>query len=248
MAAPRLEVNDMRIGEILDDYACGHLVVPEFQREYVWKKSKAPKLLDSLYRQYPISSILLWEAGDGSVEPRRSSPPATRESTVKWLIDGQQRILTLHRIKIGEIEVLFNPEGGGQFSLKNAANEKNPNWLSVHTIWDKESYRQKIGDYSGAAAEAIDRAHRILEYKMPLVNMRDHSFKDAVEAFKRINTQGVRLRSEDIESAEIAATHSGFIAKRVLPFMKELHKDGFDRLTIMHLFRRANAYSAGGGS
>jgi hypothetical protein len=28
-------------------------------REYVWKKSKAPKLIDSLYRGFPISSLLL---------------------------------------------------------------------------------------------------------------------------------------------------------------------------------------------
>ena len=67
--------------------------------------------------------------------------------------------------------------------------------------------------------------------------MVDHSFKDAVNAFKRINTLGVRLKKEDIESADIAARHSGFIADEVTPFLNDLRQQGFNRLNIMHLFR-----------
>jgi hypothetical protein len=36
-----------------------------------------------------------------------------------------------------------------------------------------------------------------------------HSFKEAVRAFERINTLGVKLKKEDIESANIAVRHSG---------------------------------------
>jgi len=43
-----------------------------------------------------------------------------------------------------------------------------------------------------------------------------------VNAFRRINTLGVRLKMEDIESAEIAARHSGFITDEVVPFLDSL--------------------------
>ncbi len=58
-----------------------------------------------------------------------------------------------------------------------------------------------------------------------------------VRAFERINTLGVRLKKEDIESANVAARHSGFIADEVAPFLEGLRKQGFKRLNIMHLFR-----------
>jgi uncharacterized protein with ParB-like and HNH nuclease domain len=57
------------IREIVADFLQGRIVVPEFQRDYVWKPSKAPKLVDSLYRNFPISSLLVWESID-HVEPR----------------------------------------------------------------------------------------------------------------------------------------------------------------------------------
>jgi hypothetical protein len=67
--------------------------------------------------------------------------------------------------------------------------------------------------------------------------MVDHSFKDAVRAFERINTLGVRLKKEDIESAHVASRHTGFIADEVAPFLAKLKHQGFNRLNIMHLFR-----------
>ena len=76
-----------------------------------------------------------------------------------------------------------------------------------------------------------------MEYEVPLVKMVDHSFDNAVNAFTRINTLGVRLKREDIESANIAAKHTGFIADEVVPFLSELKSKGFYRMNIMHLFR-----------
>ncbi len=67
--------------------------------------------------------------------------------------------------------------------------------------------------------------------------MVDHSFKDAVRAFERINTLGVKLKKADIESAHVASRHTGFIADEVAPFLAELKQQGFNRLNIMHLFR-----------
>ena len=48
---------------------------------------------------------------------------------------------------------------------------------------------------------------------------------------------GVRLKKEDIETAHVAARHSGFIADEVAPFLDTLRRQGFTRLNVMHLFR-----------
>ncbi len=37
--------------------------IPQFQREYVWEKSKVIELFDSIYREWPIGTFFLWKAG-----------------------------------------------------------------------------------------------------------------------------------------------------------------------------------------
>ena len=38
--------------------------LPEFQRPFVWDKNQVRLLIDSLFNDYTISSILLWKGGD----------------------------------------------------------------------------------------------------------------------------------------------------------------------------------------
>jgi hypothetical protein len=42
MSEPRLEHQNVKVKQLIDDYRSGRIVIPEFQRDYVWKKSKAP--------------------------------------------------------------------------------------------------------------------------------------------------------------------------------------------------------------
>ncbi len=242
MTQPHLKPETVKVKQLVADYRAGHIVIPEFQREYVWKKSKAPKLIDSLYRGFPISSLLLWESSE---EPRarRRDPRPTHTSTMSWLIDGQQRVITLARTMNGDegIDVVFHPEDN-EFRLANAATRNDRNWFRVADLWDDDLYRQLRrnldgGRFSDKREARFESVRGILEYEVPLVRMVDYSFDDAVNAFTRINTLGVRLKVEDIESAKVAARHSGFIADEVVPFLENLRHHGFTRLNVMHLFR-----------
>ena len=242
MAEPHLEHQNVKIRQLIDDYRMGRIVIPEFQRDYVWKKSKAPRLVDSLYRGFPISSLLLWRSTE-ETRARRRDPRPTRAALMNWLIDGQQRVITLARTLSGDegIEVVFNPRED-MFRLANAATRNDRNWVRVAELWDDELYRQLRRNLDGGSAAdkreaSFEKVRRILDYEVPLVRMVDHTFKDAVRAFERINTLGVRLKKEDIESANVAAQHSGFIADEVVPFLEDLRRQGFNRLNIMHLFR-----------
>jgi hypothetical protein len=241
-AEPRLEHQTFKVKQLVEDYRTGRIVIPEFQREYVWRRSKAPRLIDSLYRGFPISSFLLWQSTEGT-RARRVDPRPQRSTLMNWLIDGQQRIITLSRTMNGDegIDVVFHPDQD-EFRLANVATRQDPNWFHVSDLWDDNVYRKlrRNLDVSRNAERweaRFDAVRRILDYEIPVVRMVDHSFDDAVDAFTRINTLGVRLKAEDIESAKIAAHHSGFIADEVAPFLRSLHQQGFRRLNVMHLFR-----------
>ena len=162
---------------------------------------------------------------------------------MSWLIDGQQRVITLSRSLSGDegIDVVFSPDED-KFRLANAATRRDSNWFRVSELFDDESYRQirralAEGNKGEKREAQFDRVRRILDYEIPAVRMIDHSFDEAVEAFTRINTLGVKLKREDIDSARVAARHSGFIADEVAPFVGELRRQGFERLNVMHLFR-----------
>jgi hypothetical protein len=242
MSEPELKHEVTKIKQLVADYRSGRIVIPEFQREYVWKKSRAPRLLDSLYRGFPVSSLLVWQSAE-ELRARRKDPRPDRSAGASWLIDGQQRVITLSRVLNGDegIDVVFHPEND-EFGLVNAATRNDRNWFRVADLLDDEQFRQLRRNLDGSRSAdrreaAFEKVRKILDYEVPVVRMVNHTFNDAVQAFTRINTLGVRLKQEDIQSAQVAARHSGFIADHVAPFLEKLKRQGFTRLNVMHLFR-----------
>ena len=87
----------MKIQTLLDKLAREEIQIPELQRKYVWKRKQIRNLLDSIYKDYPTGSILLWET-DEKTELRDASVAIQEkeERTRKYLLlDGQQRLTSL---------------------------------------------------------------------------------------------------------------------------------------------------------
>lgn len=51
-------INNWNLSKLFSNLENGNFKIPKFQREYVWEKSKIVKLLNSIYKQYPIGSFL----------------------------------------------------------------------------------------------------------------------------------------------------------------------------------------------
>lgn len=94
---------------MIQDY---DLVLPAFQREYVWKPEQVERLFDSLMKGYPINSMLFWKVGKGIkqnyrfykmldlyIEDNRTHNDIfdTRlKDSFHAIIDGQQRLTSLN--------------------------------------------------------------------------------------------------------------------------------------------------------
>lgn len=50
----------MKISTILDHIDSGHMALPEFQRGYVWNRSRSVGSFDFLYRRHPVGGLLVW--------------------------------------------------------------------------------------------------------------------------------------------------------------------------------------------
>ncbi len=89
----------MQVQTILDQIDLGTIALPEFQRGFVWNRDQVRGLMTSLYRRYPVGSLLVWVTPRDSATMRAGSNGY--EGTVELLLDGQQRITTLYGIVRG---------------------------------------------------------------------------------------------------------------------------------------------------
>ena len=57
----RIRPTDKGITTYLDELKNLDFQIPTFQREVVWDKENVKKLWDSIYKFYPLGSILVWK-------------------------------------------------------------------------------------------------------------------------------------------------------------------------------------------
>lgn len=81
------------------------LVLPDFQRDFVWKPADVTKLVASLLNRYPIGGLLFMEsAGLYGQRPLDGvAPIATNGSNgdTRLILDGQQRLTSCYRVFFG---------------------------------------------------------------------------------------------------------------------------------------------------
>jgi hypothetical protein len=69
-----LKIEPTKIKELVEDYRSGRLVIPGVSARITsGERNKAPKLLDSLYRNFPIAALLTWQSSEYAIARRRNS-------------------------------------------------------------------------------------------------------------------------------------------------------------------------------
>lgn len=111
--------NKENLKTILSEYVSSNrYLVPDFQRDFVWKQKQELSLIDSLIRGYPIGSWLLLEKCDTynfaskplfdnvkktySLDSSLYSTVPNTKNTNYYVLDGQQRLTSLVKIFFGE--------------------------------------------------------------------------------------------------------------------------------------------------
>lgn len=214
----------MPISELMGKVTRGELRLPEIQRGYVWKPPQVAKLLDSLYREYPSGSLLLWEAEVDPVtramKTTAGEQPAAQAAL--YLLDGQQRLTSLHRVFANHpnADIVFNVETEA-FQNQSAATKKDPRWLRVHDLLHGTQVFQLVNGIKQAlpnldeqtAFDRITRVNRIKDYRYYLETLRELSYLEVTEIFVRVNSRGRTLRATDLALATLSARWPGVLGK-----------------------------------
>ena len=85
------------------------LFLPKIQREFVWDEPRIYKLFDSIMRQYPISTLLIWKTNKPDIQHRKFmtnfqanfdytelNTEVKRRQFRSYVLDGQQRLQSLY--------------------------------------------------------------------------------------------------------------------------------------------------------
>jgi hypothetical protein len=248
MKDQRLQIAD--IVRHIDDATLGTLNVPEFQRKYVWRASKVVDLVDSLWRGYPIGTLLLWESAYESPQTALGT-----QGPKLWIVDGQQRVTSLALLfgkkpywwsdaaqwnrfyeKYDVLANIARDKEDLEFGLMNPVRRKSNEWLSVRRVL----HSANLSELATEVAEKLGSAKRFAEIHEKLQSIKrietsqlyeiivDHELEDVAEIFARLNTAGTKIRESDIVVALVAAKQQGWIRQKFNPFLKDLELKGFE--------------------
>ena len=217
-----------KVSTILDLIDMGSVALPEFQRGYVWNRDQVRGLMHSLYRGYPVGSLLVWETPTGMAPARGDQ--SLQPGVVKLLLDGQQRMTTLYGIVRGKPPAFFDGNvqafSGLYFHLEREEFEfYAPIKMSGELLWiDVSSLMQKgnaglgaiiarlnanqaiapqLGEYTGRLNRLL--AIREMELHVETVTGADKTIDVVVEIFNKVNSGGTKLSKGDLALARICA-------------------------------------------
>ncbi|MFL0422960.1 GmrSD restriction endonuclease domain-containing protein [Kocuria rhizophila] len=198
----------------------GSISLPDLQRPFVWPATKVRDLFDSMYRGYPVGTLMFWD-----VAAQDSSRAISGESTVSavyQIVDGQQRLTSLYAAMKGlevqdsnyqrkSITISFHPFTE-RFEVATAATMRSPEWIHdiasvFHSPYDaQEDFMEGLE----AAGRELDRARRrklrevfarlerLRQYQFEVVHIQNDVDKRLVaDIFVRINSEGMNLKSYD---------------------------------------------------
>lgn len=93
----------MNLQEIIGDIEKSKILLPDFQRKFVWtEEERQRKIVASILTKMPIGSILLLESDPSEYSSKivgcKTINDCSVDSTVEFLLDGQQRITVLTNV------------------------------------------------------------------------------------------------------------------------------------------------------
>ncbi len=103
MSLGRTRAESIDLVALLDGIDRGQVVLPDFQRDFVWTERDVIALLATVLAGWPIGSLLLMTGPPSFFRVRgfENAPPATTEVPEFIVLDGQQRLTSLYQAMWG---------------------------------------------------------------------------------------------------------------------------------------------------
>jgi hypothetical protein len=203
-----------RLGALAHRVLTGDVLLPKFQRQFVWSRQQTLDLLDSVSRNYPIGSVLLWQTTEElasertiaglEVEPQRHGYP------VNYILDGQQRLASI-------CGALYWRPNGDPESKWNIVYDLELQEFRHVTAFDTTPAHlvptrllAEPPEFFGRMSQIPDQQlrtrgeilfNRFLNYQVAVVTLRNMPVNEVAKVFERINSTHTPLTVVDLMRA-----------------------------------------------
>lgn len=198
----------------------GSISLPDLQRPFVWPATKVRDLFDSMYRGYPVGTLMFWDVSEQD-STRAISGTATISASHQ-IVDGQQRLTSLYAAMKGlevqddnyrrkSIRIAFHPYTE-RFEVATAATERSVEWIHDIAAVFRSPYdaqedflegledagRDLSRDDKRRLGEVFKRLEGLKQYQFEVVHIQKDVDKRLVaDVFVRINSEGMNLKAYD---------------------------------------------------
>jgi Protein of unknown function DUF262 len=246
----RPEARAFKIEDLMAELLQGRVRVPEFQRPVKWERKNAHQLLDSIYRGYPVGTLLLWEneapAAQVNFGSVKLSAPARPDAY--WIVDGQQRIMSLARTLMAPSP--SEDEFAAYFDLDEARFVPPPKpvslaadpsrWFPLTEALDSERLLAWLfahaSDHKLRRERAAQLGKRIREYDIPVYIVRTDKEQVLRDVFNRANSTGVAMKEHEVFEA-LHGSRSGSNPSSIRQINAVLGELEFGRVDEKNLYR-----------
>ena len=242
---------ERKLDSLFEMVTTNELALPELQRASVWGNSMVPRLISSVYEDYPFGILLFWTPKTGGgirCRPfafQRGKDFDTTDTAEHYLIDGQQRLTSFYKAlhPDGDLSVAFNlkteefalpdgriqqmlvkPEEHGWYDLRHLLSLKMQDMVELvqrHAELGEE-YLNNIFD---------NKLRRLRPESIPITiyNIEHKTYADVAEIFERINL-GKPVKRSQILLGKLSAVYPGIVSEveDYLARMRDQHGSGFD--------------------
>ena len=243
----KIDVKREPIQILVDDLKSGKYYLPTFQRQYVWDEDDIKDFIDSIIRNLPIGSIILWKPSVGSA--KRIDPFSKpfldigdrNNKEILYIIDGQQRLtslmLLLNNWKIkrdGEIierhPISYNPSNR-KFQKSSTRGIDLSKLIKAFYEYDDAMISKLKKETSNEAYKEMENMIKgiLNRYPVPLCILEtekedEKTFRAMAEAFIRVNKYGIRIGNLELMLSFLAGAVSGDLKENIRTLYEDLFK------------------------
>lgn len=191
----RIKPENKGLTTYLDELLNKNYQIPTFQRDIVWEKENVKKLWDSIYKFYPLGSILIWKTDQQLQNHRQVGGHIITDTNFsrteyQYILDGQQRTTSLlTSLYGGSIEGRdgFNPILFVDLTIPIDGDTDDESYKNRFLFWDEiedrgGEIRQNIGKKKrfdeGLIVKLIDIKNNFGTVERSLVEHSNEAYKN----------------------------------------------------------------------
>lgn len=226
---------------ILEKIKSGKIMIPKFQRDFVWTSGQILDLLDSILKGFPIGSLILWTPEQNKfkvlydIEGVRIDTDSitSKVENVCYILDGRQRVTALlsSLFEEGKNSKCFFVCLKDLRVFRQLHVKKENLWnIALSEAFDTYSLVGYLERLKGSNLSDIEKSeyaknakyvNKMLQsYELGYINVSGGTIDDAVEIFSRLNSKATMISKDYLIQALAYDNDSDFLFGQTITNIK----------------------------